>query len=166
MPVLGWVAKDGTSCGFPVSTYPNQQQVDTSRGCGNGVYPEGVNGCTNSAGCNITGNDPTVTSIAEGPAWAGSWVTSLVQTFGTAANGGVAIYDLDNEPDWWDATQRDVHPLPFTYDELTNNDIATALAIKTCRSHRRGRRSGDLLLVGFLLFEAGRRERVEHRPLL
>ncbi|MGA2608441.1 MAG: glycoside hydrolase family 44 protein [Terriglobia bacterium] len=131
VPVLGWVAKDGTSCGFPVSTYPNQQQVDTSRGCGNGVYPEGVNGCTNSAGCNITGNDPTVTSIAKGPAWAGSWVTSLVQTFDTAANGGVAIYDLDNEPDWWDGTHRDVHPLPFTYDELTNNDIATALAIKT-----------------------------------
>ncbi len=130
VPVQGWVAKDGTSCSFPVSTYPNQQSVDTSKGCGNGVYPEGVSGCTNSSGCNITGNDPTVTSIAEGPAWAGSWVTSLVQTFGTAANGGVAIYDLDNEPDWWDGTQRDVHPLPFTYDELTNNDIATALAIK------------------------------------
>jgi len=131
VPVQGWVAKDGTSCGFPTSSYPNQQQVDSSKGCGNGVYPEGVEGCTNSAGCNVTGNDPTITSIAEGPAWAGTWVTSLVQTFGTAANGGVAIYDLDNEPDWWDATQRDVHPLPFTYDELTNNDIATALAVKT-----------------------------------
>ena len=131
VPVQGWVAKDGASCGFPVSKFPTQQSADTSKGCGNGVYPEGVGGCTNSSGCNITGNDPTVTSIAKGPAWSGSWVASLVQTFGTAANGGVAIYDLDNEPDWWDATQRDVHPLPFTYDELTNNDIATALAVKT-----------------------------------
>ncbi len=131
VPVLGWVAKDSTSCGFPTSKYPNQQHVDATRGCGNGVYPEGVEGCTNSNGCNLTGNDPTVTSIAEGPAWTGSWVTSLVQKFGTAANGGVAIYDLDNEPDWWDATHHDVHPLPFTYDEVTNNDIATALAIKT-----------------------------------
>ena len=131
VPVQGWVAKDGTSCGFPVSTYPNQQSVDTSKGCGNGVYREGVSGCTNSNGCNVTGNDPTVTSIAKGPAWSGAWVTSLVQTFGTAANGGVAIYDLDNEPDWWDATHRDVHPLPFTYEELTNNDIAIALAVKT-----------------------------------
>jgi len=43
----------------------------------------------------------------------------------------VAIYDLDNEPSWWDAVHRDVHPLPFTYDEATNNGIATALAIKT-----------------------------------
>ena len=131
VPVLGWVAKDSTSCSFPTSTYPDQQQADTTRGCGNGIYPEGVEGCTNSNGCNVTGNDPTVTSIKKGPAWAGTWVASLVQAFGTAANGGVAIYDLDNEPDWWDATHRDVHPLPFTYDELTNNDIATALAIKT-----------------------------------
>jgi len=131
VPVLGWVAKDATSCSFPTSTYPNQQSVDTSRSCGNGVYPEGVNGCTDANGCNITGNDPTVTSNSEGPAWAGSWVSSLVSTFGTAADGGVAIYDLDNEPSWWDAVHRDVHPLPFTYDEVTNNGIATALAIKT-----------------------------------
>jgi Glycoside hydrolase family 44 len=132
VPVQGWVARDSTSCGFPVSVYPQQQSVDPyGKACGNGVYPQGVNGCTNSNGCNITGNDPTTTSIAEGPAWAGAWVTSLVQTFGSASNGGVAIYDLDNEPDWWDATHRDVHPQPFTYDELTTNDLATALAVKT-----------------------------------
>jgi hypothetical protein len=134
VPVLGWVAKDTTSCSFPLSTYPNQQSVDSTRNCGNGVYPEGVSGCTNSAGCNITGNDSTVTSTAEGPSWAGSWVTSLVGSFGTAAAGGVAIYDLDNEPSWWDAVHRDVHPAPFTYDEVTNNGIATALAIKQADS--------------------------------
>jgi hypothetical protein len=132
VPVLGWVANStATACSFPVSTYPNQQSADTSRECGNGVYPEGVNGCTNSAGCDITGNNPDVTSQAEGPAWAGNWVTYLVGRFGTAANGGVAIYDLDNEPSWWDAVHRDVHPVPFTYDEVTKNGIQTALAIKT-----------------------------------
>ena len=130
--VLGWVANStATACSFPVSTYPDQQSVDDTRGCGNGVYPEGVSGCANSNGCNITGNNPDVTSQAEGPAWAGSWVTHLVGKFGTAANGGVAIYDLDNEPPWWDAVHRDVHPVPFTYDEVTNNGIQTALAIKT-----------------------------------
>jgi hypothetical protein len=134
VPVQGWVAKDSTSCSFPTSTYPSQTTIDTFRGCGNGVYPEGVNGCTNANGCDIpvTGAVATVTSVAEGPAWAGSWVTYLVGQFGTAGSGrGVAIYDLDNEPDWWDSTQRDVHPSPFTYDELTNSDIATALAVKT-----------------------------------
>jgi hypothetical protein len=132
VPVLGWVANsNATACSFPVSTYPNQQDVDTTRGCGRGAYAEGVNGCTDPSGCDITGNDPTVTSQAEGPAWAGNWVTYLVGKFGTATNGGVAIYDLDNEPSWWDAEHRDVHPNPFTYDEVTNNGIATALAIKT-----------------------------------
>ncbi len=130
VPVLGWVAKDATSCSFPTSTYPSQVSIDTSRGCGNGLYPEGVHGCTNASGCNITGNSASATSTAVGASWAGSWVASLVSTFGTAANGGVAVYDLDNEPSWWDGVHRDVHPAPFTYDEVTNNGIATAQAIK------------------------------------
>jgi len=133
VPVLGWVANsNATACSFPLSTYPDQQSADTTRGCGDGLYPLGVSGCTNSSGCNVTGNDPTVTSlVAKGPAWAHGWVTQLVGKFGGAANGGVGIYDLDNEPSWWDAEHRDVHPSPFTYDEVTQNGIATALAIKT-----------------------------------
>jgi hypothetical protein len=132
VPVLGWVANsNATACSFPVSTYPSQQDVDASRECGNGMYAESVNGCTDPNGCPITGNDPTVTSITVGPAWAGNWVTYLVGKFGTAADGGVAIYDLDNEPSWWDGEHRDVHPQPFTYDEVTENGKATALAIKT-----------------------------------
>jgi hypothetical protein len=121
VPVLGWVAKDATSCSFPTSTYPSQYAVDTSRGCGDGETP---------AQAAITGNDPTVTSMTVGPSWAGAWVTSLVNKFGAANKGGVAIYELDNEPSWWDAVHRDVHPIPFTYDEVTNNGIATAQAIK------------------------------------
>ena len=152
VPVLGWVAKDSTSCSFPTSTYPNQQKTDGSRGCGNGMYAQGVKGCTGATGCNITGNDPTVTSIAEPPpappaasdvnaawadaTWAGGWTNYLVKKFGPgnptpAATTGVSIYDLDNEPSWWDAGSIDVHPKPFTYDEVTNGGIGTALAIKT-----------------------------------
>ncbi|MGB6780495.1 MAG: glycoside hydrolase family 44 protein [Terracidiphilus sp.] len=131
VPVNGWVARNSTSCSFPISTYAGQQEVDSGRGCGNGVYAEGTQGCTSSSGCNITGNNPTVTSTAiEGPAWASGWVKYLVSKFGSAGNGGVAIYDLDNEPSWWDAVHRDVHPLPFTYDEVTRNGIAVATAIK------------------------------------
>ncbi len=119
--VLGWVAKDGTSCSFPISVYPNQYAIDSNRGCGDGETLTQTN---------ITGNKATDTSTAVGPSFAGSWVAYLVSKFGTAANGGVAIYDLDNEPAWWDAVHRDVHPLPSTYDEVTNNGIATAVAIK------------------------------------
>jgi hypothetical protein len=131
--VLGWVAKDGTSCSYMASAFPNQVSFDPNRSnCGDGLYPEGTNGCTNSNGCNIP--DPpglaSLTSTAVGPSFAGNWVAYLVGKFGTAANGGVFSYDLDNEPAWWDAVHRDVHPSPSTYDEVTNNGIATAKAIK------------------------------------
>jgi Glycoside hydrolase family 44 len=153
VPVLGWVAKDSNSCSFPQATYPNQSSYSTDgRQCGNGIYAQGVNGCTNTNGCEIVGNDPTVTSIAEPPpapplpaavntawaqnTWAGGWTASLVTKFGPgnpggSAGKGVAIYDLDNEPSWWDSNDFDVHPSPFTYDEVTNGGIGTALAIKT-----------------------------------
>jgi hypothetical protein len=140
VPVLGWVAKDNTSCSFPVATYPGQEKVDTSRECGNGVLT--------ATGDNITGNSPTLTSIAKPPpappaasaattawaeaTWAGGWTEYLVNKFGAGNSAtGVAIYDLDNEPSWWDAEDFDVHPHPFTYDEVTNGGIGTALAIKT-----------------------------------
>lgn len=123
VPVLGWVAKDSTSCSFPVSLYPNQNSVDPySKQCGDGLTPDKKA---------ITGIDPKLTSIAiDGPTWAGEWVKYLVSKFGAATSGGVAIYDLDNEPTWWNAVHRDVHPVPFTYDEVTDNGIAVAKAIK------------------------------------
>jgi len=62
--------------------------------------------------------------------WVGDWVKFLVQKFGNAASGGVSVYALDNEPIWWDMNHRDVHPLPFTYDEVTNNGLKIAKAIK------------------------------------
>ncbi len=62
--------------------------------------------------------------------WAGGWVQFLVTKFGNAASGGVAVYSLDNEPTWWDSNHRDVHPLPFTYDEVTNNGLKVAKAVK------------------------------------
>jgi hypothetical protein len=76
----------------------------------------------------------SVTSTWADATWSGGWVNSIVtnSSYGNGASGkGVAIWDLDNEPTWWDAVHRDVHPSPFTYDEVTNNGIGTALAIKT-----------------------------------
>ena len=40
VPVNGWVAKDGTSCSFPKTTYPSQVGFDPYGGtCGDGLYP-------------------------------------------------------------------------------------------------------------------------------
>lgn len=156
MNVMGWVANNNASaCSYPQSTYPNQVSY-SPQNCGDGMYPNGTQGCTSSGGCNITipSNQQAafaaVTSNAEPPptapgagkntaawakgTWPGGWVNSVVTAsgFGNGASGkGVAIWDLDNEPAWWDAVHRDVHPVPSTYDEVTNGGIGAAVAIKT-----------------------------------
>ena len=58
VPVQGWVAKNGTACSFPATTYPNQYAFDPSGRCGDGEL---------SNQTNITGNDPTVTSTTGRP---------------------------------------------------------------------------------------------------
>ncbi len=128
VPLIGWVAKSRPSghpydCGFKVSKYGAQQQTDSQwdPDCGNGVHTNGTN---------ITGNNPLDTSVAASPAFVGSWIAHLVSTFGTAANGGVMFYDLDNEPMLWNSTHRDVHPNPTTYDEMRDRTSAYAAAIK------------------------------------
>jgi hypothetical protein len=159
MNVMGWVANSNASaCSYPQSTYPNQASY-SPQNCGNGMYPNGTNGCTNSGGCDITipssqqaafaavtsnAEPPPTTSAGTLPApasanlawakgtWQGGWVNSVVASNGTGASDkGVAIWDMDNEPAWWDAVHRDVHPVPSTYDEVTQGGIGTAVAIKT-----------------------------------
>ncbi|MGC2621174.1 MAG: glycoside hydrolase family 44 protein [Acidobacteriaceae bacterium] len=160
-PQIGWVANSTNgACGYPEATFPGQQSYVSN--CGNGVYANGSNGCTQSGGCpvTITGGASALqteaeltsvpaavpaTTAAELPtvsgwttSWAtgtfvGKWVNSIVNASGYGAGNsgkGVAIWDLGNEPAWWDAVQRDVHQSPSTYDEVTEGGISTALAIK------------------------------------
>jgi hypothetical protein len=123
VPVIGWVAKSrqrGSS--FSVAKYGPQQKMDPYwTSYGNGVKPDGTL---------ITNNDPTDTCMRIDERWTSDWVKYLVGRFGNAANGGVSIYSLDNEPTWWDKVHRDVHPMPFTYDEVTENGLKVAKAIK------------------------------------
>ena len=125
VPMVGWVAKDSPSshpfhCGFPATRFPQQDRFDEwDPNCGNGLLN----------GQNLTGV-PTDTSVRADAAFAGEMVSHLVDRFGTAAQGGVPIYELDNEPVLWAHTHRDVHPELVSYDELGNKGTATAAAIK------------------------------------
>lgn len=123
VPVMGWVARSRTRAGsFSVAKYGPQQKTDPYwRDFGNGVRPDGTK---------IVDNDPTDTCMPVDASWTQGWVQYLVKKFGDAAHGGVAIYSLDNEPNWWDLNHRDVHPLPATYDEMTENGIKVARAVK------------------------------------
>jgi hypothetical protein len=158
-PVNGFVSNSTVkACSFPKSTYPNQVSYDGDN-CGNGVIAQGnqipnttpATNCTNSAGCSFPGSSTTwqTTSIQDTPpptpgagnntltwansTWIGGWVNCLLNkgTYCASSPGKDAtIWDLDNEPEYWSAVHRDVHPNPMTYDEITNGGIGTALAIK------------------------------------
>ena len=125
VPMIGWVSKKSPSqhpftCSFPRTVFPNQNDFDYwDSNCGNGV----------NASTELTA-DPTTTSTAMGPGFDRRMVRHLVSSFGTAARGGVRFYDLDNEPDLWNSTHRDVHPKPLSEGELWSKSRATAQAVK------------------------------------
>jgi Glycoside hydrolase family 44 len=125
VPMLGWVSKSSPSehpftCSFPRTVFPAQNSFDFwDSNCGNGV-----NGGTNLSA------DPATTSTAVGPDFVQQMVQHLVSSYGTAAHGGVRFYGLDNEPDLWNSTHRDVHPDPLTATELWSKSHAAARAVE------------------------------------
>jgi hypothetical protein len=123
MPLIGYTTKRVSACSFSVAKYGAQKVTDPyNPNCGNGVKLDGTN---------ITGNDPADTSTVIDKTFVGGWVNYLTKKFGTAASGGIAIYELDNEPEYWSGVHRDVHPAPLTYDELTTKGLTYAQTIKT-----------------------------------
>jgi len=125
VPTIGWTAKDRPAghpftCGFPVSRYGAQEQVDPyDSNCGNGKDPAG----------HLLTPDPTNDATAAPPAFEGEWLAHLVGRYGAASAGGVRYYSLDNEMMLWDSTHRDVHPAAVTYDEVwkATTDYAPAI---------------------------------------
>jgi hypothetical protein len=122
VPLIGWTTQRVKACSYPVAKYPEQKQIEPySKSCGNGVLPDGKE---------ITTADPNDTSVPIDESFAGGWVKYLVKRYGTAAHGGIWMYELDNEPEFWSATHKDVHPATLTYDELTKKGLSYAAAIK------------------------------------
>lgn len=123
VPLIGWTPRGRAyGCGFSVARYGTQQSTDPWQpDCGNGVRADGSE---------IIGNDPADVSDAIGPDFVQDWMVHLIGRYGTAAQGGVRFYNLDNEPMLWADTHRDVHPDPPSYDELRDRTVAYAAAIK------------------------------------
>jgi hypothetical protein len=126
LPMMGWVAKNAprahpVTCGFPVSVYGPQQSVDPyDTNCGNGM----------SQGGQLLGPDPSRDGVRVGNAFYAAWLKDLTSRYGTAAHGGVAFYELGNEPSLWSSTHRDMHPQPETAAELWRKSKNLATLIK------------------------------------
>jgi hypothetical protein len=121
MPMLGWVSKDTSSVAFPVSVFGPQHAVDPYKGeAGDGLSEGGRELVTS----------PERTSVRSTPADVEEWVREIRKLDKELGGRSVQLYLLDNEPELWNSTHRDVHPEPVSYDELLERTIAYASAIR------------------------------------
>jgi hypothetical protein len=127
IPIIPYVnSMSAWTCSFPTSVYGAQQSTNPY------VHPNGEN-CGNSittAGVQLVDNDILANHIANTVSLQKGWVQHLVSTFGTAADGGVPFYQLDNEPAGWANTHRDVEPKTPPYSTIVSLGEQYATAIK------------------------------------
>ncbi len=122
VPMLGWVAKDRESVGFPVSVYGAQRRTDPYRTqAGDGFRPDGTP---------VTPVSPTLTSTPMPPSEVGRWVAAVRARDAQRGVRSVESWILDNEPALWNSTHRDVHPDPLTYDELLERTLKYGAAVR------------------------------------
>jgi hypothetical protein len=131
IPIIPYVNKSAAwTCSFPVSLYGAQQSTNPY------VHPNGET-CGNSIATNNTqliDNNIYANHIDNTTSLQQQWVQHLVSTFGTATNGGVKFYQLDNEPGGWSNTHRDVMPVQATYPTITQLGQQYAATIKQADS--------------------------------
>jgi len=127
IPTTGWVAKLGPNRGklasFSIQKYGAQQNSDWEwmPDAGNGVRPNGTY---------ITGNDPNDANVPVDTAFQRGWIDHLVNRHGTAANGGLKYYIMDNEPSIWFSTHRDVRPTGVTMEQVRDDIVAYGTQVK------------------------------------
>ena len=122
IPTIGWVAKDGTSAGFPVTTFGAQEKTDPwNKDAGNGM---------STLGKKLPPGPPTQTSVAAPPEFMKRWAQAIKARETKKGKRSVAQYILDNEPMNWTNKHRDVRTEPLGYDELVDRAIKYGTAIR------------------------------------
>ncbi len=127
IPILPYVNKSATlNCSFPVELYGPQQWTNPydhpgGQTCGNSVT---------AAGDQLADSDIYRNHIDNSPTLQMGWVQHLAGTFGSASQGGVGFYQLDNEPGGWSNTHRDVYPKQAVYSDVVALGQKYAAAIK------------------------------------
>jgi hypothetical protein len=121
IPMLGWVAKDTTSYSFSVAAAGAQDSVDQWK-------PDAGNGLSRRKP--LTSPAPSRTSAPASAAFIKRWIEAIRARDRRSSVRSVHQYILDNEPNLWSSTHRDVHPEPVTYDELLAKTIEYASVIR------------------------------------
>lgn len=140
IPTIGWVCCSGgawgpgcaaKAAGFDTVKYSYVAAATECSATGNASWCDRSAGNGVVAGSNkdVVGNDPRDTSV---PSNASFGVAMAAHLVGLRGAPPAAAFDwaLDNEPQLWHSTHRDVHPQPTTYDELWSVTLAYGSALK------------------------------------
>lgn len=139
VPALGWVARDMSLDNRSLEV-PKEGGPPIAQSAGGGQGHQGT----------IAGYDPTLnrrrTSLRSLPrkgaafqfppdlgddvVYQDEWIAHLTATFGPASDGFGRYYSIDNEPDIWSVTHRDVHPGQMGFSDMINIFLEYATAIK------------------------------------
>jgi hypothetical protein len=127
IPMIGWVAKLGPGRTILASYSTNKYgpQTDTDP-----WFPAAGNGVSLATGLDITTNDPTDANLPADTNFQAGWVQHLTNQWGTATNGGLLYYIMDNEWSLWQSTHRDIHPVGPTMDEVFTDYCNYATMVK------------------------------------
>jgi Glycoside hydrolase family 44 len=134
IPTLGWIAKDTSSYSYPETSFgPGQSPAgrDPAR-------PERTNGLVaGSSPPQIVATTPETTSIRNSPDTAARFV-DRVSKVARNSGGSINSYIIDNEPDLWHETHRDVRRVGFEPNYLTYQEL-----VEMTRSYVAAIRSAD-----------------------
>ena len=79
----------------------------------------------------VKGSDFTMTpDLNDGTVYMDEYVNYLLNTLGSAKNGGIQGYSMDNEPGLWHQTHSRMHPDQCTCEEIVQKNITMAKAVK------------------------------------
>jgi uncharacterized protein (TIGR03437 family) len=136
--LMDWTPKDTTSCSFNVAKYGKQEPSDAAN-CA--AYPLGskcaVDPYDSACGSGVSAatgqqivNDPTDAYQPSSTAFEQQWVKYLLQKYGPANTGGVRMWSMDNEPEWWYGVHSDIYQQYATYDDMMARSLKWAQAVK------------------------------------
>lgn len=125
LPMMGRVARDGTSVAFDIDKYPDQTDWE-GKSHPNDMHPKAGNGKRRVKSADGKEHEerlipnPYDTSVAMTPEQQVELLRYCVTTgkLGRAKEGGIRYIALDNEPSLWNSTHYGMHPEPLSYDEL------------------------------------------------
>ncbi|MFN7998353.1 MAG: glycoside hydrolase family 44 protein [Bryobacteraceae bacterium] len=121
--LMDWTPKDSVHCSYSVAKYGAQTEVNPyNSDCGKGLLLNGQQ---------ITNNDPNDAYQPVDQTFAQQWVAYLVNRYGPANQGGVRLWSMDNEPEWWYGVHWDIYKSPATYDDMMARNLKWAQAVKS-----------------------------------